>query len=82
MEQKKKLIYEEGVFQVFTINGHPNGACYRLERKDKKCTCKGVIGEYYYLEDKYRKRIKELIKKQEDALEINHEEKREILNEK
>ncbi len=67
MIKKRKLIHEEGIFQVFTIMGHPNGACYYLKRKDRKCTCKGVIGEYYYLEDKYRKRVKELIKRQEDA---------------
>ena len=67
--KKKELIYEKGIFQIFTISGHPNGACYLLERKDKKCTCKGVIGEYYYLEDKYKTRIDELLEREKEKKE-------------
>ncbi len=61
MIRKKDLIYEKAVFQVFTITGHPNGYCYLLKRKDGKVTFKGVIGEYYSSEEKYKNRIEELI---------------------
>lgn len=60
MEKIIKLIYEEGFCQVFTITGHPNGACYLLKRKNNKEIYNGVIGEYCYSENEYKKRIKEL----------------------
>ena len=75
MIKKKKLIYQEGVFQIFTISGHPNGACYLLEREDGKVTFKGVIGEYYYIEKKFKDRIKELQKELHDANVVNDEVK-------